>query len=72
MKLSTYILLLQSIQNEHGDLDVDSLSVSFDRKEAKIPEIAYRKILKGRESKPSFWSSYSKEDCKGEKVVKVQ
>lgn len=71
MRLNDYILSLQQIEKEHGgNLAVESYFV-YDRVSARQPQIAYRKILKGRESKACFWDSYKTQDSKGEKVVKV-
>lgn len=71
MKISEYIEALQSIMNEHGDLEVEAITVNFDREEARSPVVGFRKVLKGRESKPSFFHQFDSEDRRGEKVVRV-
>jgi hypothetical protein len=71
MKISEYIKVLENIKTEHGDLEVDYYYFGR-RKEANAPEIAFRKILKGRERTPDYWDKYSgNEDRKGEKVVRI-
>jgi len=69
MRVSRYIQILEDLMKEHGNLEVETYS--YGRKEARIPRIAYRKILKGRESKPDFHNSFDEENRKGEKVIKV-
>lgn len=70
MKLSDYIVELQNIFENHGDLEVQT-SGPGGRREAPEPSIAYARILKGRESKPRFWWWADEEDRKGDKVCRV-
>lgn len=71
MKISDYIQALESLKNEHGDLEVEKLDVRFDRVAAKVPTMAYRMVLTKRESKPAFWSNSYSVERQGEKVIKV-
>ena len=71
MKISDYIAELQTIMAEHGDLEVETLNYSGYRVSASEPDIAFRKILVGRQSKPDFWWRGEGEDRKGEKVCRV-
>ena len=71
MKITDYIAALQAIHDEHGDLDVENLTVRLDRVTSSAPEIDFRKILKGRESKPCFFYSCDDADRKGEKVCRI-
>jgi hypothetical protein len=56
MKISTLIVLLQEMQEVHGDLDVETM-VGGRRCTLKEPKLAYRYILKPRESAHRFWSN---------------
>ena len=67
MKISEYVKLLNAIKKEHGDLEVEAYVGG--RITANPPKVAYTRVLKGRESKPDFWSNYMEEDRKGEKVI---
>ena len=58
MKISELIHALESIKAEHGDLDVERMSMNGDRVPAQWPELAHRAKLRGRESKPRFASSF--------------
>lgn len=72
MKLSAYILELQQLLMDHGDLEVETLNVNFHRFAAPRPRIAYRKILTGLESRPKFFAEGSVlENLRGERVVRV-
>lgn len=71
MKISQYITALQALMDLHGDLDMEVLTADCNRNSVKEPHVAFRKILKGRESKPSFWRSWDALDRKGDKVVEV-
>ena len=62
MKISELIYALESMQREHGDLDVERMTMSGDRAPIRPPELAHRAKLKGRESKPRFADSYSYEN----------
>ena len=75
MTVSELILALEDIRRtepDGGSLEVDTYSPSWDRIPLGVPEIAYRKILNRRQSKPAFWSNIiDKEEVKGEKVVRL-
>ncbi len=71
MKLSSYILSLERILETEGDLDVECYVPFTGRLTARVPKVSYRRILKGREKRPDFWSSIDGDDRKGEKVVQV-
>jgi hypothetical protein len=70
MKLSEYIISLEKLKREHGDIEVERYSISFDRITAPEPEIAYREILTGRQRKSGFYT-HGDISRKGEKVVKI-
>lgn len=69
MQLSRYIKELESLLKEHGDVEVQKYNTCFDRVDASTPVIAYKRVLKVRESKPAFTESGS--PVAGEKVVRV-
>lgn len=72
MRITELIINLEHILKEHGDLEVETYSLLLDRKSINKPEIAYRKILSKRQSKPDFWCKYSDtEEVKGEKITKI-
>ena len=71
MKASEYVKEFTKIIEEHGDLDVEKYGQYFERVPAMYPMIKYRKILKGRQSKPQFWYPLHGEDRKGEKVIMI-
>ena len=76
MKISELIYALERIQSEHGDLEVERMSLSGDRVPVNQPMLAYRAKLKGRESKPRFadWYSHEKNyetEREGEAVCRV-
>lgn len=71
VKISELIEKLQNLEAEHGDLQVDTWNVDRDRVSQRNPQIAYRKILTGRQSKPSFWSVFDGKDACGEKVIRL-
>lgn len=70
MKASEYIYALQRLVEEHGDLEVESDRV-WGRAAAPRPERSWRRVLKGRESKPSFAYESETDDRKGEPVIRV-
>lgn len=70
MKISEYIKALETIRAEHGDLELDTMSVDGCRRPACSPKVGFRKILKGRESKPAFWYEWAS-DCVGRQGDKV-
>ena len=70
MKLSEYIKQLEFLFETEGDLEVDTYR-EWDRIQAPSPKVAFRKILKGRETKPRFWDWTDGEAAKGEKVIKI-
>jgi len=61
MKISELIHALESIKAEHGDLDVERMSMNGDRVPAQWPDLAYRAKLRGRENKPRFASAFAYE-----------
>ena len=60
MKISELIYALESMQREHGDLDVERMNITGDRVPIRPPELAHRAKLRGREKKPRFaeWHTY--------------
>ena len=72
MKISEYIAHLAAIQLEHGDLECESFNYHGDRVAARCPVVSFKKVLRGRESKPSFYESYDKDESRrGEKVCRI-
>jgi hypothetical protein len=54
VKITEYIAALETIKAEHGDLEVQTLVLGFGRAAASSPRVAYKQVLRGRESKPCF------------------
>ena len=75
MKISEYIEALNTIKSEHGDLDVETSSLSMDRMEARPPVMDHRVILFGREYESRFFSFFlyekDAEIRRGEKVCRI-
>ena len=72
MQLREYIHHLEQIEREHGgDIEVHGYAYDASRKPAIRPMVAYKRILKGRESKKCFWAIFDPVELKGEMVVKV-
>jgi hypothetical protein len=71
MTISQLITALQAIQQEHGDLEVDTTGFDCRRTSQQAPEIAYRKVLQGRESRPAFFHKLDGESRRGDKVVRL-
>ena len=76
MKISELIYALECMQREHGDLDVERMTMNGDRAPIQPPKLAHRAKLKGRESKPRFAESYSYEkdyesERKGDPVCRL-
>ena len=69
MKISEYMQGLQTILDEHGDLEVQHYS--FGRRTANPPKVGHERILRGRESTPQFAYPYDDESRKGEKVCHI-
>ena len=70
MKISEYIRHLENVMSEIGDVEVQSNGYDG-RHNACQPCVAFALILRGRESRPRFWSKYEGEERKGEAVCKV-
>ena len=68
MLVSEYIEQLKKFAEEHGDLEVETYGFNDERITARTPRLAYKKILKGRESKPRF--AYFSEE-KGDPVCGI-
>ena len=69
MKLKDYIELLQKLQAEHGE-DIEVCKYFGDeRVAARQPRLGYTLILKGRERKQRFWTTYDGEAYQGKKVI---
>jgi len=72
VKISEYIAQLAAIQLEHGDLECETFNYHGDRVTARLPVAAFKKVLRGRESKPSFYEGYDKDESRrGEKVCRI-
>lgn len=71
MKISEYIVALEAIKAEHGDLEVETTGFDLRRIAARKPEIEFRKILSGRNRSPRFWNTWDGDAAKGEKVASI-
>jgi len=73
MRISKFIAKLQSIQNMHGDLEVETETHYDGRCEHRGPEVAFQKKLVGRERRPAFWQQWEdpQKERKGSKVCRV-
>lgn len=71
MKISEYIFELERLQQEHGDLEIETLAFDFRRIKASAPVVGYKLILQGRESKPRFFYDGINEKLRGEKVIHI-
>lgn len=70
MTLNSFINILESLREEYGgDLEVEQYF--YGRKTVNTPRIGFRKILKGRESRPDFWETYDGEERKGQMVIRI-
>jgi len=70
MLISEFIQALESFKAEHGDLPVETWMFGG-RMEHKGPELAYRKILSGRQWKSDFASEYEPDRFQGSPVCRV-
>ena len=70
MRISEYILCLESVKDQIGDVEVQTDGFSG-RQIANSPEVGHTLILRGRESKPRFWSKWDGDDRRGEPVCIV-
>lgn len=74
MVISELIAALERIKTEHGDLDVET-----DNHGRRVPvnevALAYRKVLKGRQTREEFWypflDKYYGESRRGEPVCRI-
>lgn len=71
MKISEYILCLEQIQRNYGDIEVQKYGHAYERVTAPAPVVCYEAILKGRETKPRFAHSSTEDHLKGVVVCKV-
>ena len=71
MTISEYIAHLEGMKAQHGDLEVETVGLHFERETASKPVVAYRKILGKRERSSKFYSSYDPLDQRGEKVCRI-
>ena len=71
MRISEFIERLEAIREEHGDLEVEKYNGQGYRCPARVPETAYRRILKGRERAPVFAMDFDGPERRGEKVCRV-
>lgn len=55
MTITEYIQRLEDIRAEHGELEVETSDFYGRRCSAFQPDVAFRRILSKRESKPQFW-----------------
>lgn len=58
MRISDFIFALEQIQDEHGDLEVETYDYNHVRVLATPPCVDYRAIFDGREEVPRFASSF--------------
>lgn len=71
MNIRELIEKLEALEAEHGNLPCETWNVATDRVPQRSPEVAYRKILVGRQTKPGFWSNFNAISQRGEKVVRL-
>lgn len=70
MKISEYIKHLESVQSQIGDVEVQRDGYNG-RSEARPPQVGYVLLLRPRESRRRFWSSYEGDDRRGDPVCRV-
>ena len=70
MKISEYIQHLESVLDQIGDVEVQRYWYDG-RSEAPPPQVGYVLLLRPRESRPRFWSSYEGDARKGDAVCRV-
>lgn len=70
MKISEYIKHLESVRDQIGDVEVQHYGHGG-REEASPPQVGFALLLRPRESRQRFWSSYEGDDRKGEPVCRV-
>lgn len=71
MTISEYILELEKIRAEHGELRVTKPNGNSEVSNAK-PSVRFVRINKGRQRRIEYWSPYiDTEEAQGEKVVGV-
>lgn len=70
MLVSEFIEKLTIFLNEHGDIPVDTYGYGG-RIEHRGPTLSHRKLLKGRERRDEFCSSYDDPERKGDPVCRI-
>ncbi len=70
MKISEYIKHLESVRDQVGDVEVQQYDYDG-RSEARQPQVGYVLLLRPRERRPRFWSSYEGDDRKGDPICRV-
>ena len=70
MKISEYIQHLEAVRDQIGDVEVQRYG-HYGREEAHQPQVGHTLILRPRESRPRFWSTYDGEDRKGDPVCLI-
>lgn len=72
MKISELIARLEEMRDMHGDLEVETVGYDGARRTMQGPKIAYRRKLRGRETKPRFWhEGVDPDDTRGDMVAQV-
>jgi hypothetical protein len=68
MKASEFIAQIEAFIAEHGDLEVETYGAQGTRETHLGPQLAYRKLLRGRERNPAFaWL----DEHRGEPVCRI-
>lgn len=70
MLVSEFIEQLTIFLDEHGDIPVDTYGYDG-RIEHRGPRLSYRRLLKGRERRDEFFSSYDDIERKGDPVCRI-
>lgn len=72
MKISEYMACLQAIFNEHGDLEVETLSRLTDSRVPHIgPTVTHVRILQSNEKRPRFVLNSDPVWRRGKKVCRI-
>lgn len=73
MKVSEFIAALEAFKAEHGDLEVETERFNAQKRCTHDgPELAHRKVLRGREHKPAFYRGYGEPpETKGDPVCEL-
>lgn len=71
MRVSDYIIKLEELKKQNGDVEVETYNSFSGRRTANAPKVSFTKVLRGRESKPAFYDTYMDQDRKGDLVIEI-